>query len=131
MRNNWTRGTAYVDPAGAAKSPVVGWSDIDVLESDLWRVEFTHDPTLRHIPHGIEMIRKKLKNMAGKTSLYFDKKLLGNKRGIIRAIQLTEYPEKKGEISEKPNKDGLYDHSLDALRYAVVNLEPSTGPRVL
>ena len=77
------------------------------------------------------MIRKKLKNMAGKTSLYFDKKLLGNKRGIIRAIQLTEYPEKKGEISEKPNKDGLYDHSLDALRYAVVNLEPSTGPRVL
>lgn len=124
-RRGWQRGIAYVDPAGAAKNPVIGWSDIDMLEQDHFEVEYTYDPVQRWIPTGIEAIRRKLRNMAGNTSLYFHRRLMDDDRGIIRAIQLAEYPENRGgELKEKPIKDGIYDHALDALRYAVVNLDP-------
>ena len=121
---SWIKGLAYVDPAGKAKSVTVGWSDVDILTGDGFNVEYTTDPMDRNIPHGIELIRSKLKNVRGQTSLFFDSALESQTRGIIRALKMSEYPKIKrnGEVSDTPTKDGKIDHARDALRYALINV---------
>ena len=129
-RNQWRRGLAYVDPAGAAASIVEGYSDVSLFKGDGWKVLATYDPRKRWIPYGIDQIRLKLMPHSGMPSLYIDSKCK-HERGIIRALQASKYPDKQaGTQANVPVKDGLYDHARDALRYAVIGLE-NNGVKIL
>jgi len=123
---DWSRGTVYCDPEGSSPDEQTGYSKIDVLEDDFgFDVEYTRAKEATLIANGIDLIKDKLKSESDRTSLYIDSSLMGDghERGIINSLQLTQYPEtKEGRpLKEKPVKDGLYDHSLDALRYYLVN----------
>ena len=40
---------------------------------------------------------------------------------LIEALACYHYPEKGVKADENPEKDGIYDHPIDALRYFFVN----------
>jgi len=125
-RSNWDCTTCYVDPAANARSVQTGIRDVDIMEhkDNKFICEWTTDPACRDIPNGIEAIRSKILDAGGATSLYIDSHLMGNKRGIINALQMSQYPKRREdtEYKEHPLKDGEFEHSRDALRYAIVNL---------
>ena len=43
----------------------------------------------------------------------------GNQRGIVKSLSSYSYPELKDgrPITDMPEKDGVYDHDCDAIRY--------------
>lgn len=129
-RRSWRIDRVYVDPAANSKSVSLGTSDVDVIESAGYRVDWTTDPFLRTIGTGIEAIRSKLQPVSGSPSLYIDSTLAdGSPRGVVRALSDSAYPEhREGHaISSDPIKDGELDHSRDALRYAIINTCPIFG----
>lgn len=118
---NYKLSKIITDPAAAAHSVQVGYSDIDILESAGFECDYTTDPRKRYIPYGVSLLRGKMSPVEGSPSLYFDETLQEEGgRGILRALEKTTYPKKKQD--DKPIKDGTYDHALDALRYAAVVL---------
>lgn len=127
--HNWILGKCYCDPAGSSASVESGYSSLDVFDSYGIPWEYNRDPENVFIPNGIESIRGKLCSSVGKCSLYIHPRVQGegHERGIVAALQQSAYPEAKDgrPVEDKPVKDGLYDHALDALRYAVINLFPS------
>ncbi len=70
---------------------------------------------------GLELIRRRLKPATGQPRLFIDPKCVK----LIAALRSYRYPETGGEL---PIKDGTHDHPLDALRYALVNLECGAMP---
>ena len=65
------------------------------------------------IVDGVNRVRGRLLNVEGKTHLY----ITDDCPKTIRAFEGYHYPEKEGEQKELPEKDGVHDHSMDALRY--------------
>lgn len=123
----WEPGVCYLDAAGDSRSTSMGLSDVSVLQDAGWECVWTTDPFKRSIISGIQAIRGKLKPFEGPPSLYFHPRLLDDpsERGVVRSIRESRYPDAKGgEKDDLPIKDGLLDHSRDALRYAIVNLCP-------
>ena len=126
----WQRDRLFVDPAANTRSVSLGTSDVDVLETAGWNVEWVTDPFLRSVSTGIDAMRSKLKPASGNPSLYFDERLDNdNKCGCLRAMTDSVYPEhKEGRaIDENPIKDGEIDHVRDTIRYAIVNTCPVYG----
>ena len=66
------------------------------------------------------MIREKLRNAADEINL----KVSSNCPRTI--LDFGRYAKKKA--SEDPKKDGLAEHTMDALRYLVINLEQKSKP---
>ena len=124
-RKGWRGTKCYVDPAGRAKNVVHGISDVDVMEAHGLSCVWTMNPQDRNINNGIELIRSKLKNMHGGSSLFISRHLIENKRGLVRALLMSKYP-KLSSGSNEPIKDGLVDHARDCLRYYCVNKFPVT-----
>ena len=50
-------------------------------------------------------------------------KVSGRCGDLIRALKCYHYPQRQGRKvpSELPQKDGVHDHAIDALRYFFVN----------
>jgi phage terminase large subunit len=110
----------YCDPAGRQKSD----------KSERTSFQITHEYKLNpvckkvSILDGIAIVRRRMsKLIAGKPGIMVDRqrpcKLIEGFRGGYH------YPEQQNQFkAEKiePFKDGTYDHLMDALRYAVVNL---------
>ena len=121
----WKRGVCYVDPAGAAHSIQVGYSDVQILESRGLSCAYTYQPELRYIPTGIELIRSKLRTRSGLASLFISARLTGagHERGIVASLIMSHYPEARDgrPVVDEPTKDGTYDHARDALRYGLIN----------
>ncbi len=110
--------TTFCDPAGAGRNDVTGTSAVKELRGHGIKVKYKKSGILE----GIELIRRSLKNGKGKSRILISSKC-GN---LIEAFQCYHYPENriKGEL---PEKDGVYDHYIDALRYFFVNYQTRRG----
>ena len=100
----------FADPAGAQRNGVTGTGEIKVLRDMGMRVRCCSSKILG----GIEKIRAALRAGDGQSRLVIDPKC----SKLIAAMQCYHYPDAGGEL---PEKDGVYDHPIDALRYFFVN----------
>ena len=99
------------DVAGRARSQETGrsfWS---------WMRDNGMDFVARRvgIVDGVNRVRGRLYNVEGKTHLF----ITDNCTKTIQAFEGYHYPEREGEQKEEPEKDGVHDHPMDALRYYV------------
>ena len=98
------------DPAGAAMQDS-GLSPVDILNR--WGMKLKYRPS--RISAGIECVKFALSDARRQARLYISP----------RCPQLiADFRRYKWDVrKEEPLKDGLSDHSMDALRYFFVNLE--------
>lgn len=124
----------WCDPAGDGTQTATGLSDVKILRDQGFQdIRFTTDPRWRHIPTGVRVVEGLLCNVRNETRLYFSTALDKPKtvRGAVKDHMLYHYPpEKAGHpVKDQPLKDGLRDHSCDAVRYfAVGELVLAIGP---
>lgn len=112
----------YCDPAGASQTDL-GISSLERLKAEYFestffelKIRFRHSTVLA----GVDLIREKLRNAAGEINL---KVSSGCPRTIL---DFGRYVKMKD--SEDPKKDGLAEHTMDALRYLVINLMQKPKP---
>ena len=108
----------YCDPAGGSVNDQSYLSSISYLRSKGFNCVYTFAPMLRAIPLGIQLLNGLFCNAQG------TRKLLINKgcEITIRDIKAARYPkEGLANIKDEPIKDGIHDHTRDALRYWVIN----------
>ncbi|MDD5088956.1 MAG: hypothetical protein PHI18_09195, partial [bacterium] len=96
------------DPAGAAAQDS-GLSPVDILRATGMKLRYRSS----RIAPGIECVRRAFLDAAGKTSLRISPRC----RSLL--ADLGRYRWAAGR--DEPLKDGLCDHSMDALRYFFVN----------
>ena len=111
----------YCDPAGKSVNDVTGTSAVRELRSLGIAVRFKPSGILE----GIELIRRSIRSGDGKTSLVISPKC----PRLVEALECYHYPE-SADSGELPQKDGLYDHPIDALRYFFINHARSDGKMV-
>jgi len=109
----------FCDPAGKSVNDVTGTSIVRELRTLGIMVRFRRSSIL----DGIELIRRAVRDGSGKGSLVISPRC----QRLIEALQCYHYPESSSTASrELPLKDGVYDHSIDALRYFFVNYKHNT-----
>lgn len=101
----------FVDPAGAGRNGVTGTSEIRELAAAGIRCQCRKSRILG----GIEKIRAALRAGDGTSRLVISPKC----EKLIQAMRCYHYPDAGGEL---PEKDGIHDHPIDALRYFFVNV---------
>jgi hypothetical protein len=111
----------YCDPAGTQRNSVTGTSEITELAR--YGIQCTYHAS--RIVEGIELIRQVVKSGDGKSRLVIDPKC----GRLIEAMRCYHYP--ANPSSELPEKDGVYDHPIDALRYFFVNCGRTKKARVM
>jgi len=102
---------SFCDPAGAGVNDVSGTSAVRELRA--MGIKTTYRKS--RILEGIEKIRRIVRAGDGESRLVISPKCVK----LIEAMECYHYPE-SGE-QELPEKDGVYDHAIDALRYFMVN----------
>lgn len=98
----------FCDPAGSAKKDE-GVSSVNYLQDRGVKLTFRSSS----VGVGVELVREKLMDAAGRVALKVDRsceKIIEDFRGYRRHSH-----------SDEPVKDGLHDHTMDALRYFIVN----------
>jgi hypothetical protein len=104
----------FCDPAGAGRNDVTGTSSVRELAEMGIRCRYRRSKIL----DGIEKIRAALQSGDGRSSLVIDPKC----KRLIQSMQCYHYPDaSQGAATELPEKDGVHDHCIDALRYFFVN----------
>jgi len=103
----------FCDPAGKGVNDVTGTSAVRELRSLGIAVRFKRSGILE----GIELIRRAIRSGDVKSKLIISP---GCPR-LIEALECYHYPESNHAPGELPQKDGLYDHPIDALRYFFIN----------
>jgi len=98
------------DPAGNAPNEQTGRSNVQLLRARGYTVRTRGSS----IQDGLEAIRARLQPAAGSPTLFIHPRC----KQLIQAMRSYRYGEKTGE---KPLKDGVNDHPIDALRYWLVN----------
>lgn len=112
----------YCDPAGSARSDITGTSTVRELAEA--GVRATHRAS--RIYEGIEKIRAALRSGDAASRLVIDPRCTRT----IEALRCYHYPDAGAKSpSELPDKDGLYDHPIDALRYFFINHPYAAPPR--
>lgn len=107
------------DPAGRNRSEHTGESSVAVLRRYGFRVRYRSTP----IAHGLELIRRLLSPAAGGVAAT---RLVIHPRCTRLIAAMTAYRYPRDRTTELPEKDGVHDHLIDALRYWVV-LDDSTS----
>jgi hypothetical protein len=104
----------YCDPSGSSVNDVTGSSSVSTLKAMGIPCRFKAS----RITEGIELIRRAVRDGAGRSNLIIASRCTH----LIKAMQCYHYP-KEGSHggSELPEKDGVHDHPIDALRYFFVN----------
>jgi hypothetical protein len=102
----------FCDPAGKGVNDVTGTSAVRELRALGIAVRFKHSGILE----GIELIRRAIRSGDGTISLIISPRC----PRLIEAMECYHYPESAAP-RELPQKDGLYDHPIDALRYFFIN----------
>ncbi len=130
--NGYKITTLYCDPAGDGTQTATGLSDVKILKDmGFPQPRFVTNPRLRHIPNGVRIVEALLGNVRGETRLFVAAHLAkpNARRGVVKDLQNYRYPEAKDgrPISDQPLKDGLHDHTMDALRYFALNEAVRTG----
>ncbi|MDO8302413.1 MAG: hypothetical protein Q7T18_04135, partial [Sedimentisphaerales bacterium] len=109
--------TTYCDPAGAGVNDVNGSSAVRELRKMGIVCRYRRSTILE----GIELIRCALRNGRGESSLLISPRC----QKLIESLRCYHYPDytdaRPCVSTELPQKDGVYDHSIDALRYFFVN----------
>jgi len=103
----------FCDPAGKSVNDVTGTSAVRELRALGIAVRFKRSGILE----GIELIRRAIRSGDGTTSLVISPRC----PRLIEAMECYHYPESANTPGELPQKDGLYDHPIDALRYFFIN----------
>ncbi len=118
----------YCDPAGEGVNIQTGISELELFRNEGIRLEYTKNPGLRSITAGIELVRRFIRNGAGEIKLYIS----SNCKRVLSDIENYRYPRQssEGQLSELPLKDGITDHTMDALRYIIVNRFGQVGSRI-
>jgi hypothetical protein len=99
---------SYCDPSGSSASDK-GISSVDFLETNGIKLSYRNSSILA----GIELVREKLMDASGKIFL----KVSRNCRRVISDFR--HYSKKHN--SEEPQKDNVSDHTMDAVRYFIIN----------
>ncbi len=107
----------FCDPAGAGRNDITGTSAVKELRRFGIKLRYKKSRIL----DGIELIRRAIRNGQGKTSLVINPKC----KNLIHAMQCYHF---RNDASELPDKDGVWDHQIDALRYFFVNIGYNTRP---
>ena len=102
----------FCDPAGAGVNDVTGTSVVRELRTLGIATRFKRSSIL----DGIEHIRRAIRSGDGRTSLVISPRC----PRLIEAMQCYHYPDQPTP-AELPQKDGIYDHPIDALRYFFIN----------
>jgi hypothetical protein len=110
--DEWVVAGTFVDPAGRGRNGVTGTSEIRELAARGIRCQWQKSGILT----GIEKVRAALRAGDGQSRLVIDPKCVR----LIAAMQCYHYPDAGGP-TELPEKDGVHDHPIDALRYFFVN----------
>ncbi|HUT44951.1 MAG TPA: hypothetical protein VMX36_01650 [Sedimentisphaerales bacterium] len=103
----------FCDPAGKSVNDVTGTSAVRELRALGIAVRFKRSGILE----GIELIRRAIRSGDGKSSLIVSPRC----PRLIEAMECYHYPESANTPRELPQKDGLYDHPIDAMRYFFIN----------
>jgi len=103
----------FCDPAGSGVNDVTGTSVVRELRTLGIPARYRHSGILE----GIELIRRAVKAGDGKSRLVISPRC----ERLIEAMQCYHYPDSAGPGAELPQKDGVYDHPIDALRYFFIN----------
>lgn len=129
----------YCDPAGDGTQSAVGLTDVSVLKDTRCSngqpvIRWTTEPRFRHIPYGVNLLRGLLRNTRGEIRLFVARSLdkPKDRRGIVKSLEGYAYPEAKDgrPQGDEPLKDGVFDHSLDSLRYLAIGEAVATGQAV-
>ncbi|AQT66961.1 Terminase-like family protein [Anaerohalosphaera lusitana] len=113
----------FCDPAGAGRNDVTGTSPVRELRAYGILTKYRRSGILE----GVELIRRALRRGDGKSSLVIDPRCVR----LIEAMQCYHYPDDvRRRGAELPDKDGVYDHHIDALRYFYVGLKHNSGAMV-
>ena len=102
----------FCDPAGAGVNDVTGTSSVRELK--LLGIKMRYRKS--RILEGIELVRRAIKAGDGSRKLIISPRC----QRLIEAMECYHYPDNKADC-ELPDKDGVYDHPIDALRYFFVN----------
>jgi hypothetical protein len=110
----------FCDPAGASVNDITGTSVVRELKALGIAAKFRRSGILE----GIELIRRAIRAGDGKSRLVISPRC----ERLIEAMSCYHYPEpgRAAASGELPVKDGIYDHSIDALRYFFVNHQHNT-----
>jgi terminase large subunit-like protein len=104
----------YCDPAGRQVNEITGTSAVTELKA----LGIPTQSRSSRILDGIELIRCFLAPALGNAKLFISPKC----EHLIRAFRSLRYQRLgNGVLSELPDKDGVHDHLIDALRYFFVN----------
>ncbi|MBN1846898.1 MAG: hypothetical protein JW810_14525 [Sedimentisphaerales bacterium] len=104
----------YCDPAGRQRNEITGTSAITELKA----LGIPTQCRPSQVLDGIELIRRFLRPAVGGTNLLIAPRC----PRLIQAFQQLRYQRLAGgSLSEQPEKDGVHDHLIDALRYFFVN----------
>lgn len=125
----------YCDPAGRARNAQTGLSSFKVYEDAFLsagvlsgRMLSPRGPIERHIPNGVEAVRARFQAHDGTRRLFVARRLTSSERtgryprgvlGIHHSLQGYRYPANRPN-SNVPEKTGVEDHAMDALRYLIV-----------
>ena len=104
----------YCDPAGKQHHEITGTNVVTELRALGIPVRYRSSKVL----DGIEMIRNNLAPADGSTRLLISPSC----SRLIEALECLRYKKlPNGSLSEVPDKDGVHDHLIDALRYFFIN----------
>ena len=107
----------YCDPAGRSRHEITGTA----ATQELAALGLPTRSRPSRILEGVGSIRDFLAPAAGQPRLYVSPRC----EQLIRAFQSLRYArDAGGALSELPEKDGVHDHVIDALRYFFVNRFP-------
>lgn len=105
----------FCDPAGTGVNDVTGTSVVRELRTLGILTRFRRSRILE----GIELVRRAIRSGDGRSSLLISPQC----PRLIEAMQCYHYPDPATTAApqELPQKDGIYDHPIDALRYFFIN----------
>jgi hypothetical protein len=122
----------WCDPAGDATQSAAAMDTFSSLRTVIPRpsnrcVLRSIVDQFRSVSWGVDKLRVMLGGYEGlPIRIHFARRLIaierGKPRGIVRDLGSYKYPEEKDDksVSDDPLKDGIHDHSCDALRYWAV-----------
>ena len=139
----WPIDEIWCDPAADSTQGVIAIDDIQAIRMIKTRnqspIRMVMSPFHRSIEYGVEKMRVILGDPESNLPIRLKfatklKQLERNSiRGIVRDLSAMRYPDVKDgrPITNKPLKDGITDHSTDALRYFCVGMWNTTQLRAL
>ena len=114
---------AFGDPAGYQVQSSVGIGEAEIFARlNGNRVFALRDRASRSIASGISHVRGFIRSADDKIRLHISSKCIG----LIEDFESYRYPEHKDgtPLRNEPLKNGLNDHGMDSVRYAIVNHVP-------